>query len=362
MNRTKVISGIQQIGIGNTDVVQTTEWYRRYFGMDIMVFDDEATADLMLPYTGGKPHDRRAILSLSMRGGGGFEIWQYTSRTPAPMEGEVYLGDFGINAAKIKTVNIQKSFEEFNMKGLNVVTSLQNNPAGEPHFFVKDLHGNLFQVIQGRSFFRKKERMLTGGVVGVVIGSSDIDRSLTLYQDILGYDNVIYDEEGIYNDFEGLNGTGVPYRRCLIRHSQPRKGGFSALFGPTEIELLQRIDTDAKLSPPKKLYKNRYWGDPGFIHLCFDVQGMDTLKIECESKGYPFTVDSASSFDMGEAAGRFTYIEDPDGTLIEFVETHKVPIAKKFGLFVDMTKRDPEKSLPKWMLQALSLSRMKPLF
>ena len=28
MNRSKVISGIQQIGIGNTDVVQTTEWYR----------------------------------------------------------------------------------------------------------------------------------------------------------------------------------------------------------------------------------------------------------------------------------------------------------------------------------------------
>ena len=53
-------------------------------------------------------------------------------------------------------MNIQKSFEEFNMKGLNVVTSLQNNPAGEPHFFVKDLHGNLFQVIQGRSFFSEK--------------------------------------------------------------------------------------------------------------------------------------------------------------------------------------------------------------
>ena len=62
---------------------------------------------------------------------------------------------------------------------------------------------------------------------------------------------------------------------------------------------------------PKKLFHNRYWGDPGFIHLCFDVQGMDALKEECESKGYPFTVDSASSFDMGEAAGRFTYIEDP---------------------------------------------------
>ena len=32
---------------------------------------------------------------------------------------------------------------------------------------------------------------------------------------------------------------------------------------------------------------------------------------------------------MGEAAGHFSYIQDPDGTLIEFVETHKVPILKK---------------------------------
>ena len=138
MNRPKVISGIQQIGIGNTDVVQTTEWYRRHFGMDIQVFDDEATADLMLPYTGGKPHDRRAILSLSMRGGGGFEIWQYTSRKPTEMEGEVYLGDLGINAAKIKSVDVQKSYEEFNMKGLNVVTSLNFNPIKLDFNFVQE--------------------------------------------------------------------------------------------------------------------------------------------------------------------------------------------------------------------------------
>ena len=78
-------------------------------------------------------------------GGGGFEIWQYTSRTPTAMEGEVFLGDFGINAAKIKSLDVQKSYEEFNMKELNVLTSLVQNPAGEYHFFVKDLHGNLFR-------------------------------------------------------------------------------------------------------------------------------------------------------------------------------------------------------------------------
>ena len=86
---------------------------------------------------------------------------------------------------------------------------------------------------------------------------------------------------------------------------------------------------------------------------------MDALKRECVAKGFPFTVDSAESFDMGEAAGRFTYIEDPDGTLIEFVETHKVPIMKKLGWFIDMTKRDPEKNLPNWVISGLKFNRMK---
>lgn len=159
-----------------------------------------------------------------------------------------------------------------------------------------------------------------------------------------------------FDDLDGIPGGDLKFRRVLLRHSKLRDGGFSKLFGPTEIELVQVLD---KRRTPKKIFEDRYWGDLGFIHLCFDVQGMDALKAECESKGFPFTVDSANSFDMGDAAGRFTYIEDPDGTWIEFVETHKVPVAKKLGLFIDMTKRDPKKPLPNWMLRAFSINRMK---
>lgn len=352
----KVIAGIQQIGIGNPNAVEATEWYRKYFGMDIKVFDDEATADLMLPYTGGKPHDRRAVLTLSMRGGGGFEIWQYTSRIPVAPDFDVKFGDLGINAAKIKSVDIKETYEQFNMAGLNVLTSLKENPFGELHFFVEDLNGNIFNVVQGLGFFKKKEPKTTGGVSGAIIGSTDIERSLSLYSAILGYDEVVYDLSGIFDDFDGLPGGETKMRRVLLRESKPREGAFRKLFGPTEIELVQILDKRRK---PKKIFENRFWGDLGFIHLCFDVQGMDALKQECEEAGFEFTVDSANSFDMGEAAGRFTYIEDPDGTLIEFVETHKVPIAKKLGLFVDMTKRDPKKDLPTWMLSALSFSRIK---
>ena len=352
----KVIAGIQQIGIGNPNVYEATEWYRNYFGMDIKVFEDSATANLMLPYTGGKPHDRTAILTLSMRGGGGFEIWQYTSRTPVAPDFDIQLGDLGINCCKIKSIDVTETYEQFNMAGLNVLTPLTENPAGDLNFFVADLNGNIFNVVKGLGWFKKKERKTTGGVSGAVLGSSDIEKSLTLYSDILGYDEIVYDETETFSDFAGLPGGDAKFRRVLLRHSEPRVGGFSKLFGPTEIELVALAD---KSRTPNKIFENRYWGDLGFIHLCFDVQGMDSLKEECEAAGFPFTVDSADSFDMGEAAGRFTYIEDPDGTLIEFVETHKVPIAKKLGLFVDMTKRDPRKDLPGWMLRALSLSRMK---
>lgn len=351
----KVISGIQQIGIGIPDVYKATEWYRKYFGMDIKVFEDAATAELMLPYTGGKPHDRTAILTLNMKGGGGFEIWQYTSRTPQPADFDLMIGDLGINCAKIKSIDVPDTYEEMKKTGLQVLTSLEKNPAGNYNFFVKDFNGNIFHVVQGHDFFKKKTPASTGGVSGAVIGSTDIEKARTLYSDVLGYNEVVYDETGSFSDFKGLPGGEHTFRRVLLKHSKPRQGGFSKMFGPTEIELIE-----VHGRKPRKLFKNRYWGDLGFIHLCFDIQGMDMLEKELESNGFPFTVDSANSFDMGEAAGRFTYVEDPDGTLIEFVETHKVPIMKKLGWYIDMTKRDPQKNLPNWIINALRFSRMKP--
>jgi hypothetical protein len=125
------------------------------------------------------------------------------------------------------------------------------------------------------------------------------------------------------------------------------------------IELLQSKDRTGT-----RIFDGRYWGDPGFIHLCYDINGMDNLRNYCSKAGFPFTVDTkqsleGSNFDMGEAAGHFAYIEDPDGTLIEFVEAHKVPILKKIGWYLDLRKRDPNKPLPRWMIKSLRYSRVK---
>ena len=99
----KYIRAIQQVGIGVSNVHQAWKWYREAFGVDIRIFEEEATAGLMLPYTGGKPQKRHAALALSMQGGGGFEIWNYTQRSPMPPAFTPQLGDLGIFAVKIKS-------------------------------------------------------------------------------------------------------------------------------------------------------------------------------------------------------------------------------------------------------------------
>jgi catechol 2,3-dioxygenase-like lactoylglutathione lyase family enzyme len=355
------ISGIQQIGIGVYDVQEAWKWYRRSLGFDILIFDDTGTAKDMLPYTGGTPRDRHAIMAVNLQGGGGLEIWQYTTRKPEPPVFDVQIGDLGINIAKIKSTNIASAYSALNRGGADIPAGIMNDPAARECFYVKDLYGNLLQVTGSDTVFSNTGAD-TGGVYGAIIGVSEIEKSMFFYDTILGYNTVIYDRQGRFDDFAVLQGGNGIFRRMLLAHGERRKGPFCNILGDSRIELIQALDR-----VPKKIYENRFWGDPGFIQLCFDIRGMLDLKTKCEQCGAPFTADSnpeayssaGESFKMGDASGHFTYIEDPDGTLIEFVETHKIPIVKKLGWYLDLKKRSPEKPLPDWMLKTLRWNRVK---
>ena len=353
MTPQKNITGIQQIGIGVKDVNEAFTWYRKNFGMDIKIFEEDNEVTLMLPYTGQKAWKRHAILAMNLYGGGGIEIWQYKSRTPQNAAFEIQAGDLGIFSARIKTKDLDKTYQSFKEKKLNLLSEVVKDPAGNEYFFVKDLYGNIFQYVKEEEWYGKKEFML-GGIAGCMIGVQDMEKAKKLYKDILGYNEEVYDKEGVFADFKHLPGGAHTVRRVLLKHSIVRHGGFAKMFGPSKIELVKVMDRT-----PKKIYENRYWGDNGFIHICFDIMGMKVLREECAAGGFPFRVDSANSFDMGEAAGHFSYIEDSDGTLIEFVETHKVPVLKKLGIYLNLRNRDPRKDLPNWMIKALSMRRVK---
>jgi catechol 2,3-dioxygenase-like lactoylglutathione lyase family enzyme len=349
----RYINGIQQVGIGVTDAGAAFDWYRKVFAMDILVFKDTATATLMKQYTGNTAYQRHAILAMNLQGGGGFELWQYANRTPSLPAVQPVLGDLGIFAAKIKCRSIDAAHTFFKGADAKLVTAVAMHPCGYPHFFVQDVYGNSFEVLETVDFFSHTTHV-SAGVSGVLIGVSDMDRSVAFYKNVLGYSEVLYSGEGCFDDWAAVPGGQHHCKRVLLAQNKKTTGAFGALLGSTTIELVQATDRQ-----PVKIYENRYWGDPGFIHVCFDINGMEAHEAICKAAGYPLTVNSRNSFDMGKAAGHFAYNEDPDGTLIEYVETHKVPILKKIGLYLNLKKRDPEKPLPGWVVKCLRFSRVK---
>ncbi|MDH5474293.1 MAG: VOC family protein [Cyclobacteriaceae bacterium] len=349
----KLINGIQQIGVGVADAEKAFKWYGSVLGADVLVFDDKNEATHMAPYMGGKARKKRAIMGINMNGGSGYEIWQHTDHVSRPPIQDVHLGDLGITIAKVKSKNIKNSFELLQSKRVTIISEIVKDPSGASCFYIEDPYKNLIQIREYDSWFNAKNANI-GGQYGAFLGVSDINESLKLYADILGYSKVIYDETGNFQDLKNLpNGEGK-FRRILLTHENNRTGGFAKLFGRSEIELIQSLDRT-----PNKIFEDRYWGELGYIHLCFDIRNMNALVKECDEAGLPFKVLSNPDFDMGDANGHWGYLEDADGTLIEFVETHKVPLIKKIGWSIDLKNRNPLKPLPNWLMKAMSFNRVK---
>lgn len=345
------ITGIQQIGIGVKNLRESTLLYKDIFGLDILIFDDTSDAYLMTQYTGGKVYNRQAVLTMNLAGGGGFEVWQYNNKEPQESIHTIKYGDVGIYAAKIKCRDINEAYSYLSTKANLTLSNIQKDPVQNQHFWVKDSFGNSFNVVQGHEWF-KHSLAKTGAVTGAVFGVSDMEKSIIFYSNFLGIAEVVYDVDGFYSDNDACK--KINCRRVLLRKKVTGNGAFNKLLGAVEIELVQSFEGKSN-----KIFYNRFWGDCGFIHLCFDVLNMDSLKQHATSMGIKFTVDSHESFAMANASGRFCYAEDPDGTLIELVETHKIPVFKKLGLYLNLKNRNQQKPLADWMINLLSLSKVK---
>lgn len=349
------VSGIQQVGVGCVDFQASWRWYIDMFQMDVRILEDDTVAERMLPYTGGKAQKRHACIAVNLQGGGGFEIWQYSERKPQPVDFDIQVGDLGIFAARIKSRNVEAFRKELLLK-YDKIGPLCTAPDGRRCFVVEDPWGNWFQVVEDSYVFIDRGR-LSGGIVGAATGCTDIERTIPLYRDVLGYDRIVYDVTGTFDDLVFMRGGNGRFRRVLLAGSKKRKGAFVPLFGESAIELVQPLDRQ-----PRKIYEGRQWGDPGFIQICFDVTNMRALEKHCNALGFPFTVDSCKGnehFDMGEASGHFTYVEDPDGTLIELVEAHKLTVLKRPHIYIDMLKRDREKAFPKVFFRLMGLNKVK---
>ncbi|MCF0206571.1 MAG: VOC family protein, partial [Bacteroidales bacterium] len=212
------ISGIQQVGVGTSNFTEAWRWYIKMFQVDIKILEDDTVAERMLPYTGNKPQKRHACIAVNLQGGGGFEIWQYSQRTPQPCGFDINVGDLGIFAAKIKSKNVA-AFREELLKKYDNIGPLAEMPDGTKTFILKAPWNNYFQVVEDKYLYIDRNQ-LSGGTVGAMIGVTDIEKSLSVYRDVLGYDTVVYDVTGNFDDLKFMNGGEQKFRRVLLKSSQ----------------------------------------------------------------------------------------------------------------------------------------------
>src|SRR5690554_7871620 len=92
-NNGYIISGIQQVGIGVENLYEAWEYYIELLNMDIRILEDNKVAELILPYTGGKPTLRHAAIAVHMQRAGVSVVWQSAERKPRPLAVVLHIGD-----------------------------------------------------------------------------------------------------------------------------------------------------------------------------------------------------------------------------------------------------------------------------
>jgi catechol 2,3-dioxygenase-like lactoylglutathione lyase family enzyme len=347
------INGFQHIGVAVRDMDLSLKFYRKYLGLDIPFFDAVAPAELMLPYTRNEVITKRASMIMNLMGGCAMEVIHATSFEPKAANFQIELGDLGIFITQVKCPDVEAMHAYCTAQNDIRIGSLRKRFDGSATFFMQDPDGNNFQYVAGEGWYTKPKHR-SGGVTACTIGVRDIAKARALYSSILGYDKVVHESRGVVPEFEGVPGADRNFHRVVLGQSALPGGGFAKVTGETYIELVQDLDR-----APKRIFDDRIWADLGFVHLGLDVRGMEALGESLTRQNFGFTCDSRSALDMGNTKVHCTYIDDPDGTWLELIEVHKVPIMEKWGLFLDVAKRDPNKPLPDFMLKALRFSRIK---
>jgi len=123
------------------------------------------------------------------------------------------------------------------------------------------------------------------GVSHVAINTSDINRSVQFYHEMLGF--------AIDEDLTLPNGV-------RIVHMEIAPGSTLELFGrPQPVE-----------PPPQGVFT-------GIVHVALSVDSVDRLYEELRAKGVEFTGPPRAGSGRSR---RLVFLRDPDGTLLELIE------------------------------------------
>jgi catechol 2,3-dioxygenase-like lactoylglutathione lyase family enzyme len=344
------IHGIQHIGVAVSNMNRTLPLYRKWFGMNIPFFDGVQEAPLMKVFTKNQVISKRASMVMNLRGGSAMEVIEPSSFKPKPLPSDFQLGDLGIFAVHMRIKEPTTAYSYIDKASLR--SGIIQDPLGKQRFLIQDPDQLYYVAVEDAQVYTTSSHHL-GGVSGLSIGVSDIQKSKSFYA-LLGYDQILYEGYAVYDDLKGFPGGEQEVQRVILTTSQLAKGPFGAVIGYSLIELIctpQRIG--------QKIFRGRIWGDVGFVHIGLDVFDMRGLAEVLAQKNIQFKCDSQAALSMGKTQVHCAYICDPDGVLIELIEVYKIPLIEKWGIFLNVHGKKAGKALPNWMIRLLRFSRIK---
>lgn len=148
------------------------------------------------------------------------------------------------------------------------------------------------------------------GVDHIGIGVSDMERSLRFYAE-LGFGDVVFDYSGPLGGLAAVTGhEDTEARVVYLRSTNP------TILGRAGIKLVQ-VTSRAQAPLPDGFA----YGEPGICEVCIHVKSYEDFHQSLVDAGHKVLMDPNDQIlDPYKTHCGLSYIEDPDGAKIEFIE------------------------------------------
>ncbi len=321
-----MINAIQHIGIGVRNRDRSYDFYKNILDFSVPLSKHRGKCTGMLPVI-ENDEERDVTIALNPYGGGLVEIFQYISKKPKEPEKIDFSSNgylfFGLKVKNIEgAVNLISGYRGAEIvSGPDYFTPMKSRGWKTAIFRdVDGIYGILLEYPESNVGYGTG-RVKIGGVEYVAIGVSNIKQSIEFYTKVLEYDKIVYEAEGTFPEWDSIFGKDRKLKRALLTRSRKPEGIFRHFLRGGMIELIE-----VEGNSGKHLYDGRKWGDIGFMELCFDVTDINETLEEVTKKGAEIIVPPYRQ-DMGmNTYATFSYIKDPDGSMLEFADIHRLPV------------------------------------
>ena len=318
-----MINAMQHIGQGVRDVDTTYNFYKGLLGFKVKL-NDLTVASKEMASVIGSVETMRMMMAVNAKGGGIIELIEHKSRPITGLPDDGLYGNYGILEAGYGVRNIEKVVSGFKAKGVQFLTPIcelqLKNGRRWRYAYLKDPDGLPLQLTEDlQPGASSAPQAAVHGVTHVGIGVSNLDRSKEFYKSALGFDRLLYEFEGVVPEMEPVAGRPLRAKMAILERSLPPTGPMASLLPRGVIKLYEVLDRKGR-----HIYDGRCWGDIGCMEFCLDVSDLLSTVDAMKKKGIKIYLPPVE-INMGSGSkGLVAYIQDPDGTTVEFVEVKSI--------------------------------------